>query len=200
MSDATKALFAIVSQKNLLLQPVHIPSKQNPAEGPSRRLSKADSMLSKQAWARVQSAFGGSRGHTLDLMALDANAQRGSDGRLLPHFTPFVTAESAGVNLFAQCPNSADKMWDNPYVFPPFVLIEAVLRFLLLFHIPFTIVVPAVSPCPVWWPVVRAVASDSLLLGFKNDLCTIASPSKMGFVPSSCPFDLWAFRIPKLGS
>ena len=53
-----------------------------------------------------------------------------------------------------RCPNSADKMWNNPYVFPPFVLIDAVLRFLLDFDIPFTIVVPAVSPCPVWWPVV----------------------------------------------
>ena len=69
--------------------------------------------------------------------------------------------------MFARQPYTEREMWDNPYVFPPFGLVEAVLRFLLPFTIPFIIVVPAVYPNPVWWPVVRAVSSDSFRLGAK---------------------------------
>ncbi|KAK3745980.1 hypothetical protein QZH41_014655 [Actinostola sp. cb2023] len=71
-----------------------------------------------KAWARVQSNFGGIRGHSVDLMALDTNAQQDLSGQPLPHFTPFPTPESAGVNLFAQSPQTAPAVWDNPYVFP----------------------------------------------------------------------------------
>ena len=120
LSDATKALFTVVSQRNLHLQLFHVSSDENAADGPSRCLSKSDSMLSPQAWSRIQAAFGGTRGHTLDLMALDSNTQRNLLGEPLPHFTPFASKESAGVNLFAQYPDPSLKFWENPFVFPPF--------------------------------------------------------------------------------
>ena len=99
------------------------------------------------------------------------------------------------VNLFAQCPESEVKLWENPYVFPPFNLMGVVLRFLLPFHISFTIVAPLLSPLPVCWSVVRAVSSDYFHLGTKNDLNVILSPSKQGFVPAPCPYKLWVFRV-----
>ncbi|KAK3737867.1 hypothetical protein QZH41_019748, partial [Actinostola sp. cb2023] len=142
LTEAIKELFNVVSQRNLHLALQHIPTQLNKADMPSRCLSKLDSMLSPKAWARVQSNFGGIRGHSVDLMALDTNAQQDFSGQPLPHFTPFPTPESAGVNLFAQSPQTAPAVWDNPYVFPPFNLVGPVLRFLLPFHIPFTIIVP----------------------------------------------------------
>ena len=64
---------------------------------PSRYLSKSESMLSRQAWSRVQAAFGGRCGHSLDLMALESNAQRHLSGNTLPHFTPCASKEAAGL-------------------------------------------------------------------------------------------------------
>ncbi|KAK3755702.1 hypothetical protein QZH41_008950 [Actinostola sp. cb2023] len=133
LTEAIKELFNVVSQRNLHLALQHIPTQLNKADMPSRCLSKLDSMLSPKAWARVQSNFGGIRGHSVDLMALDTNAQQDLSGQPLPHFTPFPTPESAGVNLFAQSPQTAPAVWDNPYVFPPFNLVGPVLRFLLPF-------------------------------------------------------------------
>ncbi|KAK3731626.1 hypothetical protein QZH41_015891 [Actinostola sp. cb2023] len=168
LTEAIKELFNVVSQRNLHLALQHIPTQLNKADMPSRCLSKLDSMLSPKAWARVQSNFGGIRGHSVDLMALDTNAQQDFSGQPLPHFTPFPTPESAGVNLFAQSPQTAPAVWDNPYVFPPFNLVGPVLRFLLPFHIPFTIIVPAPSPKPVWWPMLKAVSHDFSNLGTKK--------------------------------
>ncbi|KAK3733983.1 hypothetical protein QZH41_001133 [Actinostola sp. cb2023] len=114
LTEAIKELFNVVSQRNLHLALQHIPTQLNKADMPSRCLSKLDSMLSPKAWARVQSNFGGIRGHSVDLMALDTNAQQDFSGQPLPHFTPFPTPESAGVNLFAQSPQTAPAVWDNP--------------------------------------------------------------------------------------
>ena len=35
-------------------------------------------------------------------MALDSNAQMGANGQPLPHFTPWPTKDSAGINVFSQ--------------------------------------------------------------------------------------------------
>ena len=121
-------------------------SGKNRADAPSRRLSVSDSTLSRSAWQRVQDAFGGPRGHTIDLMALDSNAQSDCNGRRLPHVTPWPSASSTGVNLFAQDLSSLGDVSNNPYVFPPFCLIGPVLKFLVGFHLPFTIIVPDLYP------------------------------------------------------
>jgi hypothetical protein len=128
-------------------------------------------------------------------MALDTNAQQDFSGHPLPHFTPFPTPGSAGVNLFTQCPKTTPAFWDNPYVFPPFSLVGPVVRFLLPFHIPFTIIVPVPCPKPVWWPILKAVSYDSVSLGSKNDNTTILSPTKQGMMPFPCPTEIWMFRV-----
>ena len=80
-------------------------------------------MLAPEPWKKLENLFGP---HTFDLMALDSNAQIGCSGSPLPHFTPFPTPGSHRVNVFAQ--NVASQ--ENAYVFPPFILVGPLLRFL----------------------------------------------------------------------
>ena len=68
-----------------------VKSADNPADAPSRRLSVVDSTLTPRIWSTVKRVFGGPRGHTCDLMALDSNAQRDDNGIPLPHITPVPT-------------------------------------------------------------------------------------------------------------
>ena len=77
-----------------------------------------------------------------DLMAFNVNAHRDSSGAPLKNFTPFVSSASHIINLFPQHVSCSE----NVYVFPPFVLLGPVLRFLT--EVPFTIVVPKLTPIP----------------------------------------------------
>ena len=72
-------------------------SHRNRAEGPFCRLSPLDST----SWRVVEDEFGEASGHTFDLMALNSNALVGRNGKTLPHFTPFSSPGSSGVNLFS---------------------------------------------------------------------------------------------------
>ena len=76
-----------------------LPSSVNIADAPSRALSDAGCTLSSTTWCAVQSRYGP---HDFDLCALDSNAVRDNEGRPLPHFTPWPTPQSSGVNIFAQ--------------------------------------------------------------------------------------------------
>ena len=71
---ATKDLFFAVSSRNIQLHLQYVESSQNKADDPSRWLSRLDTKLSTEAFARVENALGGSTGHSFDLMALDSNA------------------------------------------------------------------------------------------------------------------------------
>ena len=51
-------------------------------------------------------------------MALDSNAMTDQDGALLPHFTPYPSPQSCGVNIFAQDLSSGAPFLKHPYVFP----------------------------------------------------------------------------------
>ena len=128
-------------------------------------------------------------------MSLDSNAQLDRQGKPLPHFTPFALPCSNGINLFSQDLSSPEFQLINPYVFPPFNLIGPVLRLLCGFEKNFTIVVPEVLPHAYWWPGLVARSSASVRLGFRGDRGVILKPSKTGFKPSPCPFDMWAFRV-----
>ena len=101
-SDALKELSNTVLSLNLHLSVFYIPSRENPADHPSRRFSPADSNLARHLWLRLQShpCFGGSDGHSVDLMALESNAQSDGGGVILPHFTPYPTPLSSGVDFF----------------------------------------------------------------------------------------------------
>jgi hypothetical protein len=195
LTVATKELFMVLSARNLQLRLSHAPSAQNKADSPSRCLSPVDSMLSLKAWHLVDHHFGGEFGHRFDLMALDSNAQRDRDGHSLPHFTPFPSPNSSGINLFCQDFCVRGLPMDNPYVFPPFGLIGPVLLFLYGFERAFPIVVPEVFPHPYWWPILMACFSVTVRVGVRGDFDVILGPSKTGFKPVPCPYDLLACRV-----
>ena len=194
LTKATKDLFFELSERNLQLRLSHVKSSNNPVDGPSRRLSGLDSRLSDETWSLVEQTFGGTSGHSFDLMALDSNAVIGWSGSLLPHFTPFPSPDSQGVNLFSQNLLETEDM-SNPYVFPPFGLVGPVLKFLYSFQIPFTMVVPELCLYPYWWPELIARSSARICLGSQSTMGVILAPSKVGYSPAKCMFPLWACRV-----
>ena len=93
-------------------------------------VSVLDSKLHPDVWDVVQREFGGSSSHTCDLMALDSNVMCDLRGNPLPHFSPYPSPASCGVNLFAQGLNGESAFLDCPYLFPPFPLVGPVISFI----------------------------------------------------------------------
>ena len=188
-------IFQCLVDKNLSLEMSYVPSGMNAADWFSRKLSKADAMLSPASWEIIECAFGGEYGHNFDLMSLDSNVQRDRNGEPLPHYTPYPTPESAGVNVFNQDLSGCDGITINAYVFPPFNLIAPLLRFLSSQSAIATLVVPVMSPLPTWWPLLNTMAKQRLLVASKGSPGTLLFPTKQGFRLGSAPYDLWAMRI-----
>lgn len=195
LTEVTKRLYQLVLGRNLQLELSYVPSKENEADAPSRRISAADATLSAKAWQRVECAFGGASGHTFDLMALDSNAQQDRNGFTLPHFTPCASPQSKGINLFAQDLTGSEQDLSNMYVYPPFCLIGPVLRFVSQCRRPFTIVVPGGHPRQFWWPVLMAMSCEVLCLAQEGDSDALLYPSKSGYQSRPCPMTLLACRV-----
>ena len=123
ISDILKDIFSFTMSRNLTLNLMYVPSKDNTAGAPSRCLFDLDCSLSPAAWHQVDTAFGP---HTIDLMALPFNVQADRAGRPLRFFAPLPCAQAFGINVFAQDISSDE----NAYVFPPFVLIGPLLKYL----------------------------------------------------------------------
>ena len=189
LNEVLKDLSTILLKCNATTSFQFIPSSRNPADFPSRSLSHRDCMLSESAWVKLDSHFGP---HTLDLMSLDSYAQKDASGNLLKHFTPLPTQLSAGVNVFAQVIPPEE----NAYVFPPFVLVGPLLKFLETSNVSFTIIVPQLYPLPFWWPVLRSRASSWIRVGSKGNFDVLLFPSSNNlFVPLPLQRDLFAFRV-----
>jgi len=125
-------------------------------------------------------------------MTLDSNVQPGKDGQPLPHFTPWPTENSSGVNVFPQHIHPEH----NAYVFPPLVLVGPLLRFLAPLAPPMTIVVPDIQPRRFWWPIVTNHARDSMCVGRKGALDVLLyQTADRSFIPKPLSWDLWAFRL-----
>ena len=189
LNNVLKRLYSATLENNVHLTLQYIPSCSNPADAPSRQTSDLDCTLSPEVWAKVEERFGP---HTIDLMSLDSNTQQDASGQPLKHYTPFFTPLSSGVNVFAQ----AIQRNENPYVFPPFVLVGPLLKFLSKCEASFTIIVPKLYPLPYWWPILRSRCQSSLKLGNKGQSHILLFPSaRGGFSHSRClPWDLFAFR------
>ena len=185
--EVARHIFQLVTQRNILLELSSVPSKSNSADFFSRSLSKSDSMLSKHCWEMVEAEFGGLSGDNLDLMALDSNAQCDRQGSPLPHFTPYPTPGSAGVNVFNQDLTTCDGVTVNPYVFPPFSMIPSLLSLLSSQKAVATMVVPCLSPLPSWWPMVRAMSSNEVLLARQSSRNAILCQTKRGFMSCLLP-------------
>ena len=148
-------------------------------------------MLSNSAWEQVRRLFGP---HTFDLTSLDSTCQRNRVSLHLPHFTPCATPESCGINVFAH----SFPLDHNIYVFPPFILIAPLLRYLLEqdFHGAFIIVVPDLKSRRFWWALLQSLAVGRALLGVRNKGFFLWHPSQssQGWSLRNLQWDLWAFR------
>ncbi|CAH3031915.1 unnamed protein product, partial [Pocillopora meandrina] len=204
LTSATKRLYFALSSRNVQLNLSYVPSKENVAGFPSRTMPRVDSKLSISAFERVDKEFGGVEGHSFDLMSLDSNVMKNKDGFSLPHFTPFPSPDSNGVNVFSQDLRVFPSM-SNPYVCPPFSLIGPLLKFLLSFKIPFTIVVPEFVPHRYWWVELNARCSGKICLGTQEISSGIGvykfsgklvSPNSLS---SALPSDVIAFLVWKDG-
>ena len=196
LNKAVKSLFFTTLSLNISLHLSYVSSKDNPADAPSRRLSVHDCTLTLPLWQKIQQNCGGPLGHSCDLMALDSNAMTDLAGCPLPHFTPYPSPKSSGVNLFAQHLPSFGPLMRCPYAFPPTFLVGALLRFLASQRQSCTIVVLDEYPCKYWWPLLMARASFSQRLALAGDSQVLLSPSPTGWVPcSGIPGDLWVFII-----
>ena len=122
---------------------------ENPANLPSRSRSGTDCTLSNSAWDQVKRLFGP---HTFDLMTLGSKCQCNTVGLHLPH-CKCATPESSGINVLAH----SLLLDDSIFVFPPFILIAPLLRYLLEYdvHGAFTIVVPDLKPGRIWWALLQ---------------------------------------------
>ena len=196
LNMALKRLFFTTSKLSLSLHMSYIPTGQNPADAPSRRLSHSDSKLSDGLWQIVQKEFGGREGHTCDLMALDSNSMTDAHGYSLPHFTPIPSPGSSGVNLFSQDLASLGAFMARPYVFPLMALTGPVLKFLQSFKQSCTVVVLDVFPKKYWWPLLMNKAVKSRCLAVRGDGNALLVPSKKGWLPhKGIPGDLWVFAV-----
>ena len=85
------------------------------------------------------------------------------------------------------------------YVFPPFVLIGPLLKYLCCQRCTFSIVVPDLCPKKFWWPLVQRSALISFILGSNGVASILLFPAKSVpamLEPRPLQWDLWVFRIP----
>ena len=196
LNNAIKALFFTTMDLNILLHVWYVPSQQNPADAPCRRLSSFDYTLTSEIWNEVQLRFEGEKGHSCDLMALDSNTMPDRLGCPLPHFTPYPSPCSIGVNLLAQDLTQFSAVMQRPYVFPPDVLVGPVLGFLRSYRQSCTVVVLDIYPRKYWWPILQRLSSKTRKLAGAGDSQALLLPSKEGWSSESgIPGDLWAFQI-----
>lgn len=190
ISDVIIEIYEVALKYNLVLNLAYVPSGENVADAPSRVLSSNDAMLSTKAWEKLESRWGP---HSFDLMALDSNVQRNVNGAPLPHFTPWPTQNSSGINVFSQEIDSRE----NIYVFPPLALVGPLLRFLSVAKAPqVTFVTLDVRPRRYWWAKLVRRCKDSVRLGKKGALSVLSFPSANGeFTYRPLTWDLWAFRL-----
>lgn len=122
-------------------------------------------------------------------MSLDSNCQNDAYGNPLPHYTPWATPGSAGINVFAN-PLPAGH---NIYVFPPFALLGPLLPYVVdqEFHGAFTLIVPDIRPIPFWWATIQAFSFGQE--GFGSVLL-FPSQRSQEWLARPLQWDLWAFR------
>ena len=124
VSGVLKDIFHSCREYNFSLDVYNVSMGENPVDLPSRSLSGTDCMLSISAWDQVKRLFGPD---TFDLMSLGSNCQRKRVGLHLAHFIPCATPESSGINTLAH----SLSLDHNIFVFPPFILIAPLLKYLL---------------------------------------------------------------------
>ncbi|KAI8487250.1 hypothetical protein Bbelb_350480 [Branchiostoma belcheri] len=101
LTRAVVRLWETVIGYNIDLMLTYVPSKDNPADEPSRRLSASDAKLHSKVFARIDKELGGQQGFDVDLMALPSNVQTARNGQTLKFFSPWPVPGAQGEILVA---------------------------------------------------------------------------------------------------
>ena len=190
LSNEIKKLFCLCLKLNIQLRLQYTPSKLLAADAPSRFHSDLDCCLSEKAWQVVERAYGP---HSFDLMATPSNVRKDRFGNDLPFFSAYPCKGTRGVNIFTQdIPSDA-----NCYIFPPFVLMGALLKYLQPRTKQITIIVADVSPRKYWWPSLNSLSVDRTLLGSKGQDGVLFFPptTKLGWHTRPLAWDLYAYKL-----
>ena len=99
LNEILKKIFQIVFKHKCSFSLIYVESSANPDDGVSHALSKADCMISHRVWWYIEHLLGP---YTVDRFSLDSNAMSDAIGKLLKHFTPYLSPQSAGIDAFAQ--------------------------------------------------------------------------------------------------
>ena len=190
LTNETKRLFQLSLKLNISLNLIYVPSNLNAADAPSRYSSDIDSTLTESPWKELETIFGP---HTFDLMAIPSNVRKSKDGHQLPFFSPYPAIGSSGVNVFAQGLSTTE----NYYVFPPFILIGPLIRFMRDTGIRVTFLAPDVSPKQYWWPILNSICAIRVKIGQKGQHNVLLFPPNKShsWISKPLPWDLYAFRI-----
>ncbi|XP_078673738.1 uncharacterized protein LOC144912401 isoform X1 [Branchiostoma floridae x Branchiostoma belcheri] len=192
LSRAIVKLWETVMEYNVDLNLIFVPSKENEADAPSRRVSGSDVKLHEELFQRIDEELGGPSGFDTDLMALPSNVQTGRDGKKLKFFSRDPAPGSCGVNVFAQ--NLTGR---NCYVYPPFAVIAPLLRFLMTEQqgSRVVIVVPDLRPKKYWWPLLTRKAKMGMKVACAGQPVLWFPTRKEGWSLRQTTWDLWAFLL-----
>ena len=112
------------------------------------------------------------------------------------HFTPRLTLNTSGVNVFNQDLSLCDSVRVNAYyVFPPFRIVSPLLRFLTSEGAIVAVADSKQPPLPAWWPLMNSMEQWKVLLAEQLLMNAILFPSKQGLKPGPLPCNLWAFCL-----
>ena len=98
INDVVKEILCHSRDSNFSIHTFYVPSERNPADEPLRRFSDLDYTPSPAPWSLAERFVGP---HSFYLMAADSNCQKDFRVNPLPHYAPWPTPGSDGVNHFA---------------------------------------------------------------------------------------------------
>ena len=176
-----QSLFLLTLDLRLSLRLHWVPTDKNPADAPSRSLSRSDCMLSPALRRKIWDAYGP---FSHDLMALPSNVFRTPDGAALPFFSRFPTPSASGVDVFAQ-PAPRGRL----YVFPPFGVITPIVRLLMEWGgVEAVLVLPEFQRVASWSQLLRPFIQDALpLFSSTASRGALLFPSSEGFSENLLP-------------
>lgn len=129
-----------------------MPSNEIAADAPSRVVTDLDCTLPSNVWNVLEETCSP---HEDELMAIASSVKYGTNGALLKFLSQYPCPQSSGVNNFTQ----EIRLDENWYVFPPFILIGLLLKFLRARQVRVTFAVPNISSRKYWWPVCSILLS-----------------------------------------
>lgn len=143
-----RRVWELLLDHNIDLHPRYIPTDENPADAPSRKVDAYGQQLRPDLFQALQQRWGP---YTIDRFADSANTQ-------LPLFHSFHPSPVA-----AGTPDAFTNSWakGNSWMYPPFPLVGRALQHLRETRGRGTLVAPA-WPGQPWWPLLTEAATETI--------------------------------------